>query len=122
MIIKHDIPETFRGTVSGEVTTAKEFFDDIEKRFVKNVKAKTSTLLGSLGSMKYKGQGNIREYIMQMSNIALKLKALKVELSDDLLVHLVLLSLPTQFSQFKKVSYNYQKEKWTLNELISYCV
>ena len=36
-------------------------------------------------------------------------------------MHLVLLSLLTQFSQFK-VSYNCQKEKWTLNELISYCV
>ena len=58
---------------------------------------------------------------MQVSNIASKLKALKLELSDDLLVHLVLLSLPTQFSQFK-VSYNCQKEKWTLNELISFCV
>ena len=53
--------------------------------------------------MKYKGQRNIREYIMQrnireyimqMSNIASKLKAPKLELSNDLLVHLVLLSLP----------------------------
>ena len=58
---------------------------------------------------------------MRMSNIASKLKALKLELFDDVLVHLVLLSLPAQFSQFK-VSYNCQKEKWTLNELISYCV
>ena len=60
--------------------------------------------------MKYKGQGNIMEYIMHMLNIASKLKALNLELSDDLLVHLVLLSLPAQFSQFK-VSYNCQKEK-----------
>ena len=71
--------------------------------------------------MKYKGQENIREYILQMSNIASKLKALKLELYDDLLVHLVLFSLPTQFNQFK-VNYNYQKEKWTLKELISYFV
>ena len=71
--------------------------------------------------MKYKGQGNIREYIMKMSNIASKLNALKLELFEDLLVHLVLLSLPAQLSEFK-VSYNYQKEKWTLYELISYCV
>ena len=42
---------------------------------------------------------------MHMSNIASKLKALKLELSKDLLVHLVLLSLPAQFNQFK-VSYN----------------
>ena len=55
MIIKHDILETFRDTVSGEVTTIEEFLDDIEKRFVKNDKTETSTLLGSLVSMKYKG-------------------------------------------------------------------
>ncbi|KAF1867940.1 hypothetical protein Lal_00042407 [Lupinus albus] len=56
-----------------------------------------------------------------MSNIASKLKASKLELSDDLLAHLVLISLPTQFSQFK-ISYNCQKDKWSLNELILYCV
>ena len=106
MIIKRGILETLRCTISREVTTAKEFLDDIEKHFVKNDKAETSTHLGSLVSMNYQGQGNIREYIMKMSNIASKLKALKLELSNDLLVHLVLLSLPAQFSQFK-VSYNY---------------
>ena len=88
---------------------------------MRNNKAKTSTLLGSLVSMKYKCQGYIREHIRQMSNIASKLKALKLELSNDLLVHLVLLSLSAQFNQFK-VSYNCQNEKLTLNELISYCV
>ena len=58
---------------------------------------------------------------MEMSHITSKLKVLKLELLEDLLVHLVLISLPNQFSQFM-VSYNCQKEKWTLNELISYCV
>ena len=57
---------------------------------------------------------------MEMSHLASKLKALKLDLSDDLLEHLVLISLPAQFNQFK-VSYNCQKEKWTLNELISFC-
>ena len=55
----------------------------------RNDKAEISTLLASLISMKYKGKGNIREYIMQMSHITFKLKALKLELSEDLLVHLV---------------------------------
>lgn len=121
MIIKRGIPEAFRGAVSDDIVTAKEFLAEIEKRFAKNDKAETSTLLQSLISMRYKGKGNIREYIMEMSHLASKLKALKLELSDDLLVHLVLISLPVQFGQFK-VSYNCQKEKWTLNELISYCV
>ena len=58
---------------------------------------------------------------MEMSNIASKLKALKLEFSDDMLMHLVLLSLHTQYNQFK-VSYNCQKDKWYLNEFILYGV
>ncbi|XP_047943167.1 putative germin-like protein 8-1 [Salvia hispanica] len=118
MIIKRSIPEAFRGTASEDIANASEYLAKIEERFAKNEKSETSTLLANLISMKYKGKGNIREYIMQMSHIASNLKAHKLEVPEDLLVHLVLLSLPTQFSQFK-VSYNCQKEKWSLNELIS---
>ncbi|XP_058726365.1 uncharacterized protein LOC131597702 [Vicia villosa] len=110
MIIKRGISETFKGTISEEITSAKDFLAEIEKRFAKSDKAETSTFLQSLISIKYKGKGNIREYIMEMYNIASKLKALKLDLSDDLLVHLVLISLPEQFGQFK-ISYNCQKER-----------
>ncbi|RVX18298.1 Retrovirus-related Pol polyprotein from transposon TNT 1-94 [Vitis vinifera] len=70
--------------------------------------------------MLYKGKENIREYIMEMFNLVTRLNALKLELSEDILVHLVLISVPTQFSPFK-ISYNTQKEKRTLNELIAQC-
>ena len=43
-----------------------------------------------------------------MSNLASKLKALKLEFGEDLLVHLVLISLTAHIRQFK-VSYNTQK-------------
>lgn len=56
-----------------------------------------------------------------MSHLTSKLKALKLELSDNLLVHLVLISIPAQFSHFK-VNYNCQKWKWVLNEFILYYV
>ncbi|RVX07133.1 hypothetical protein CK203_053545 [Vitis vinifera] len=65
-----------------------------------------------------------KAFLDQIANDSLqtkRLKALKLELSEDILVHLVLISLPTQFSPFK-ISYNTQKEKWTLNELIAQCV
>ena len=120
MIMQRGISETFGGDLSEKVTTAKEFLREIEKRFVKNDKAEISTHLANLISMKFKGKTNIREYILEMSNLASKLKALKLELSEDLLVHLVLISLSAQFSQFK-FSYNCQREKQSLNELISYC-
>ena len=55
--------------------------------------------------MRYKGNGNISEYIMEMSHFASKLRAHKLDLSDYFLVHLVMISLPTQFSKFK-VSYS----------------
>ncbi|RVW65786.1 Retrovirus-related Pol polyprotein from transposon TNT 1-94 [Vitis vinifera] len=71
--------------------------------------------------MLYKRKENIREYIMEMFNLVTRLKALKLELSKDKLVHLVLISLPIQFSPFK-ISYNRQKEKWTPSELIAQCV
>ncbi|XP_057954717.1 uncharacterized protein LOC131148806 [Malania oleifera] len=121
MIMKRAILEAFRGTMSDCITTTKDFLTDIEKRFVKNEKFEISTLLTSLILKRYKGEGNIREYILELSHLTSKLKALKLELSEDLLVHLVLLSLPAQFSQFK-VSYNCEKETWSLNELISHYV
>lgn len=100
---------------------AKNFFEKLEKRFVKSEKTKTSMLLAKLVSIRYKGKGNIREYIMEMFDTTSKLKALKLELSEDLLVHLDFISLLTQYNQFK-VSYNTQKDKWDLNELISHCL
>ena len=57
MIIKHGIPEVFKGIVSDDITSAKEFLAKIEKRFAKSDKAETSTLLHNLISMKYQCKG-----------------------------------------------------------------
>ncbi|XP_047307767.1 uncharacterized protein LOC124911341 [Impatiens glandulifera] len=78
MIIKRAIMEMFRGAMSENITNAKDYLAEIEKRFVKSDKAETSTILKSLISMKYKGNGNIKEYIIEMSNLASKLKALSL--------------------------------------------
>ncbi|XP_042460486.1 uncharacterized protein LOC122044002 [Zingiber officinale] len=42
-------------------------------------------------------------------------------MSEGMLVHFVLMSLSARFTPFK-ISYNTQKEKWALNELIAQCV
>ena len=94
MIMKHSIPEAIRGTILEE-TQAKAFLDQIANRFATSEKVETSTILSKLVSMHYKGKENIREHIMEMSNLMTRLKALKLELSEDILVHLVLISLPT---------------------------
>ncbi|KAF2289491.1 hypothetical protein GH714_036628 [Hevea brasiliensis] len=51
-VIKRAIPEAFRGTMFDQVDTAKAFLEDLEKRFTKNEKAETSTILVKLISMR----------------------------------------------------------------------
>ncbi|CAM8908584.1 unnamed protein product [Rhodiola kirilowii] len=121
MIIHRGIPEAFRGIVPDEISSAKNYLAEFEKRFVENEKAKTSQFLANLISMNYSGKGNVRDHILEIAQLASKLKTLKLELSENLLIHLVLISLPSEYSQFR-ISYNYQREKWTLNEIISFCV
>ncbi|XP_073158433.1 uncharacterized protein [Henckelia pumila] len=120
MIMKHSISDTIRGLIPEE-TDAKKFLDQIADRFTANEKVETSIILTKLVSMRYNEKGNIREYIMEMSNLVTRLKAFKLEFSEAILVHLVLISLPAQFNQLK-MSYNTQKEIWTFNELIAQCV
>ena len=103
--MKRGVPEVFRSAITNGVTSASEFLAEIQKRFTKNDKAKISTYLVSLISIKYKGKGNVQEYIMEMSQLADKVKTLGLDLSDDMVVHLVLISPLAQFNQ-SKVSYN----------------
>jgi hypothetical protein len=77
MMFKRSIPEMIRGSIT-ETENAKNFLETVKQFFAKNDKAETSGTLSKLISMNYKGKGNIREYIMEMSNLASKLKALKL--------------------------------------------
>lgn len=86
---EHGIPETFSGSEADQVTSAKEFLTEIEKQFLKNDKAEICTILSNLISMRHKGKWNIKEYIMMISLLVSKLKALWLELSNDLHIHLV---------------------------------
>ncbi|KAH1072813.1 hypothetical protein J1N35_025141 [Gossypium stocksii] len=87
---EHNIPKTFRKTESEEITQAKGFLDEIEKCFAKNNNIEMTSLLTYLMFVKYKGQGNVREYIMELFHVTSRLKALKIDLSVELLVLMVL--------------------------------
>ena len=41
--------------------------------------------------MRQRGKGNIREYIIVMSNLVIRVKALKLVMSESILVHLLLI-------------------------------
>ncbi|CAA6675821.1 unnamed protein product [Spirodela intermedia] len=110
-----------KGTLFEKATIAIIFLEELEKKFTESDKVETSMILAKLISIKYKGKENIQEYILEISHLASKLKLLKLELSEDLVIHLILISLTTPFSQFK-MNYNCRRDKWSLDELISHCV
>jgi gag-polypeptide of LTR copia-type len=114
------IPESFRGLIS-DSTLALDYLKELEQRFFRNEKTEISIMLNKLYTMKYNDRSNVREHILEMMNTVSKLKAHKLDISEDMLVYLFLNSLSTSFGQFK-VSYNCQKESWTVNELISHCI
>ncbi|KAK9232999.1 hypothetical protein WN943_023248 [Citrus x changshan-huyou] len=70
---------------------------------------------------KFTGTKGVREHIMEMRDIAARLKSLEIEISESFLVHFILNSLPQDYGPFK-ISYNTHKEKWSINELLTLCV
>ena len=74
-----------------------------------------------LSSMRFTSIRGALEHIMQIRNIVAQLKTLEVEMSNFFLLHYILNSLPHQYGPFK-ISYNTQKDKWSINELLTMCI
>lgn len=108
MITTMSIPESIRGSIPEE-EDVKLFLKQIVDRSTSNEKVETTLILTKFISMRYNEKSNIKEYIMEMSNLVTRLRALKLEMPESILVHLVLIFLSAQFTLFKS-SYNIQKE------------
>lgn len=126
MVMQQTISPGIKGALptknsEGVELTAKEFLAKIEENFKSSSKTYASTLIMKLVSSQYNGKSGIREHILNMCDMANRLKDMKMSISDGFLVHFIMTSLPSQYSAFK-INYNTNKESWSISELISYCV
>ena len=120
MFMKSHVSKGIRGSIL-ECTKAKTFLKAVEEQFVSFNKALASTLMKKLSSKSFDNSRSVRDHIMEMRDMAAQLKSLKIDISESLLVHFILNSLPSEYVPFK-ISYNTHKDKWSVNELLTMCV
>lgn len=120
LIMLKTMTPSMRGSIP-RTESAKDFLAAIGQKFKESEKGEKGALLNRLTEMKYDGRGCVRAHIMNMADIAHKLKELNMTIDDDMMVHFALNSLPKEFKTLKS-SYVAQKESWTLDDLITISV
>eukprot|EP00253_Pinus_taeda_P017328 PITA_17328 len=115
MVMKQTIHEIFRGIIPDAETSAIKYLKALEEKFTKSKKTEVSTLFVKLATIKYKGKEGVREHVIEMTRLQHALKGHNYDISDEVLIEFIFMSLPSNFSQFK-MTYNCQRETWTLPE------
>ncbi|KAM1467718.1 hypothetical protein ACFX2I_032782 [Malus domestica] len=93
MIMRKAMASLVKGGVLKQ-DNAKDFLAAVREKFKESDKAETRTFLTQITSMKFHGEGSVREHILKMVDLAQKLKDLEVPMTDQFLVHMALNSLP----------------------------
>ncbi|KAJ9162425.1 hypothetical protein P3X46_022201, partial [Hevea brasiliensis] len=105
-------------TIISQTENAKKYLNFVEEQFRSADKSLAGTLMAQLTTMKYNGSKSMHEHIIEMSDIAARLKTLGMAVDDSFLVQFILNSLPPEYGPFQ-INYNTIKDKWNVNELAS---
>lgn len=95
---------------------AKEYMTAIEERFKTADKSLAGKLMADLTTMKFDGTRSMHDHVIEMTNLAAKLKNLGMTVDDSFLVQFILNSLPPQYGPFQ-IHYNTTNEQCSMNEL-----
>ena len=106
MVMMQTISAGIKGAIptknaQGIDLNAKEYLAKIEENFKSSSKTYASTLIMKLVGSQYNGQSGIREHILNMCDMANRLKEMQMEISEGFLVHFIMTSLPPQYAAFK---------------------
>ncbi|XP_027338311.1 uncharacterized protein LOC113852273 [Abrus precatorius] len=88
----------------------------MEERSQTADKSLAGTLMSTLTNMRFDGSRTMHEHVVEMTNIAARLKSLGMIVDESFLAHFILNSLPTEYGPFQ-VNYNAMKDKWNVHEL-----
>ena len=100
LVIKYSITKIVKGLMPDK-DRVKSFLTEVADRFIKLDKIESSTHFSKLINMRYNDKENIREFIMKMSNLVFKLKALKLKFSEEILVHFILIYFLIKYNLFQ---------------------
>jgi len=82
----------------------------VEKCFQTTDKSLVKTLMSTLTIIKFDDSRTMHEHVIEMTNIAIRLKSLWMEVDKNFLVQFILNSLPSEYSPFQ-MNYNIMKDK-----------
>jgi len=99
--IKTDLPKT---------NNTKEFMGLVGEYSQTTDKSLAGTLMSTLTTMKFDGSCTMHDHVIEMTNIAARLKALGMVVNENFLVQFILNSLPFEYGLFQ-MSYNTMKDK-----------
>ncbi|XP_049370605.1 uncharacterized protein LOC125835516 [Solanum verrucosum] len=106
MIVANNIKSTIQ-----QIESVREYLKFVEECF-------RSTLMAELTTMKFDGSRSMQNHIIEMTNIAARLRTLGMKVDDTFLVQFILNSFPLEYGPFQ-INYNTIKDKWDVSELSS---
>ena len=97
-------------TTLPKTENVKDFLKFLEASSQTADKSFVGTLMGTLTTMKFDGSRTMHEHVIQMINIAARLKSLGMKVEQNFLVQLIINSLASEYDPFQR-NYNTMKYK-----------
>nr|XP_016441496.1 PREDICTED: uncharacterized protein LOC107767097 [Nicotiana tabacum] len=117
MFMRMSIANNIKSTIP-QTESAREYLKFVEERFRFTDKSLAGTLMAELTTMKFDGSRSMQNHIIEMTNIATRLRTLGMKVDDSFLVQFILNSLPPEYGPFQ-INYNTIKDKWNVSDLSS---
>ena len=99
MFMRMSIASNIKSAFS-KTDEAKEFMKFVEERSQIVDKSLTRTLMSTLTTMKFDSSRTMHEHVIEMTNIAARLKSLGMPVGEGFLVQFILNSLPSEYGPF----------------------